>query len=189
MKKLFLFIPVLIVMLLAGCEEANQYPRPYGFPRIDLPAHTYAQFEHPNCPFTFEYPEFGKIQEYRPDSCWVDISFEQFDAKWHITYRHIPTSNKTLSQHYEEYRKLIYKHSPKVSNIEEYALTTPNGTGTMYELYGAVGTPAQIFFTDSTHIMMMSSYFNTATKNDSLAPVIDFLKYDLDHVVQTMAFK
>lgn len=189
MKKYVLLLPLLVVILLAGCEEANQYPRPYGFPRIDLPEHTYEQFNHPNCPFTFEYPAFGVIKGYRPDSCWVDISFEDLDAKWHLTYRHIPTSDKTLSEHYEEYRRLIYKHSTKVSNIEEYTLQTPNGNGVMYELFGAVGTPAQIFFTDSTHILMMSSYFSTASKNDSLAPVIDWLKYDMDHVVQTIAFK
>jgi gliding motility-associated lipoprotein GldD len=44
--------------------------------------------------------------------------------------------------------------------------------------------------TDSTkHFLRGAVYFNTATKNDSLAPVIRYLKQDAIHLIQTLRWK
>ena len=181
---------LILLVGLAGCSDSlPPTPRPKGWPRIDLPEHSYQQFSNESCPFTFEYPAIGTIERSKPDSCWMDLYFEPFNCRWHITYRHVPTSGKTLEQHNEEYRKLVFKHIQKVSQIKEDPLEEESGGGIFYELFGTVGVPAQMFFTDGTHIVLTSFYFDSAVRNDSLAPVIEFMKDDLRHMASTIQWK
>lgn len=183
-------LALLMMVLVAGCtSELDPSPRPKGWPRIDLPEHTYQEFSNDICPFTFEYPMIGKVEQSRPDSCWMDLYFPDYNCRWHITYRYIPGSGKTLEQHNEEYRKLVFKHIRKVSQIKELPLAAPGGSGIFYELFGTVGVPAQMFFSDSTHIVLASFYFDTAVRNDSLEPVINFMKDDLKHLAQSLKWK
>jgi len=181
---------VLICILNGGCNNSPApYPRPMGYPRIDLPSEvSYDTYQSEICPFNFEYPEYGEISAEREDSCWVDIYFPPFDCKWHITYRNIEQSGKPRFVHQEEHRGLVYQHSKQASNIRNTEMSYDQGYGTLYEIYGNVGTPAQFFYSDSLdqHLVMTSFYFNTATKNDSLLPVINYMKKELQHMIQSI---
>ena len=67
---------------------------------------------------------------------------------------------------------------------------TPEGyTGVVAELSGEVPTQFQFFVTDSTdHFLRGALYFNTAMKNDSLAPVIEYIKVDMAHLMNSVKF-
>lgn len=179
-----------MLLILTACNQPQEpFPRPKGWPRIELPQHTYQKFENTLCPFTFEYPQIGVIEQQKADSCWMNLYFERFECRWHVTYRYVPGSGKTIYDHNEEYRKLVFKHIQKVQQIKEKPLQSPQGNGILYELFGTVGVPAQILFTDSTHLVMASFYFDTAVRNDSLAPIIDFMKQDLQHMAESIVWK
>lgn len=189
LSKILKFIPLFVIISLVfiGCNSMPEaIPRPKGWPRIDLPAHEYKTFSNGTCPFTFEYPKVATIEKQREDSCWADFFFPQFEARWHITYRDVPESGKTWAQHYEEYRKLVYKHIQKVSQIKETPLQFGESRGTMFELFGTVGVPAQMIYGDSLNIVMVSFYFDEAIRDDSLSPVINFLKEDMQHLAQSV---
>lgn len=182
----------LSLLILSSCQAPAPYPRPMAFHRIDFPQEVaYTQFESSACPFTFEYPDMGGITRSNSDSCWVDIYYPQYECTWHITYRDIQTSGKSRAKHFEEWRKLIYQHSKKASQIKENPIQAENGKGFIFEVFGEVGTPAQIFFFDEQEedLMMMSIYFQSALKNDSLAPVIEYMKEELAHLTTTMEWK
>lgn len=184
------FVALIAMLFVAACSEpAAPLPKPTGWPRIDLPQHTYTVVSDSNCPFSFETPAFGTIENRKADSCWMDLYFEPFQCRWHITYRYLPGSGKGIAEHNEEYRKLVFKHIQKVNQIKETPLQGENGSGIMYELFGTVGVPAQVFYTDSTHMVMASFYFDQAVRHDSLAPVIDFMKDDLKHMMQSIVWK
>jgi len=54
-------------------------------------------------------------------------------------------------------------------------------------LEGEVPSQFQFHVSDSTqHFMRGALYFKTATQNDSLAPVIDYLKRDIIHLLSTL---
>jgi gliding motility-associated lipoprotein GldD len=183
---------LLALACLSACDSYVPTPRPWAYPRIDLPpALSYQAFSQPNCPFTFEYPAEGRILRASEDSCWVDIGYERFGLVWHITYRDIPASGKPPSAHAEDYRRLIYKHSKKATNISATPASYPAGSGIWYEISGNVGTPAQVFLSDSAsrHAFMMSFYFQTALKNDSLQPVIEFMKEEVQRMLGTLRWK
>ncbi|MEO1449668.1 MAG: hypothetical protein AAFV07_09060 [Bacteroidota bacterium] len=191
MKK---YLPLLFVVTLslAACQSYEPYPRPYAYPRIDLPkATTYQTFQTQSCPFTFAYPSTAKISRDNDDSCWVDINFPEYDLTWHITYRDTRETNKDKATYFEDYRRLVYKHTQKARDIQARPISYPAGSGTWFDLYGNVGTPSQIFMHDSTEqqIVMMSFYFQTALKNDSLQPVIEYMKGEVDKMLGTFAWE
>ena len=191
-RKIVISVLLIFTILVVACEEYVPYPRKYAYARIELPqAYSHKQFDEAFCPFTFKYPDFGEISRSMSDSCWVDVSFPIFDCKWHFSARNIPTSGKSRSDHFEEYRRLIYQHTRKATQIQPSPIEAQNGEGVKFEIYGNVGTPQQIFFYDKEeqNIMMMSFYFRTATKNDSLQPVIQFMKKELDLMLESFQWK
>lgn len=187
MKTLRNLFMVTIVLLLFACsEESPAIPRPRGYPRIDLPTgFTHKVFSNATCPCEFEYPDFGNVTLDKPDSCWVDISFPQFNAKWHVTLKDAVTTHTSRSEHFELYRKMIYKHIKKASEIREVPYQNKAGYGTIFELTGNVGTPQEIFFGDSTRVMMIAFYYSRADQNDSLLPVTQMMKSELMHMLET----
>jgi gliding motility-associated lipoprotein GldD len=185
-----LILFAVLALFQTGCTDNSvPFPRPKGWPRVELPEHSYLQFHNEICPFTFEYPSYGVVERQKPDSCWMDLYFERFECRFHLTYRRVEGSGKTIMDHNEEYRKLVFKHIQKVTQIKESALEGPNGKGIFYELFGTVGVPAQFLFTDSSHLVMASFYFDTAVRNDSLAPVINFMKQDLRHMAESIVWR
>jgi len=189
MKLHTLFILLALSCLLLGCV-ADPRPRPYGFPRMELPAHKYQTFQNDGCPFTFDYPVYGQLEAERIDSCFFNIYFPRFGCRWHVTGRIFEPQKKIDYNHtYEDFRELVYKHTQKGS-IYESRLRTEHGQGVMYELYGEVPTSAEFYFSDSTSYALTTSfYFDTAVRNDSLRPLIDYMKTDLQHMVSSLRWK
>ena len=195
MKKTVINSSVLLGLMLIvfACqqEDYTPYPRPWGFHRIDFPETQYKSYQSSSCPFEFEYPAEGEISMESQDSCWVDVYFPAYDCKWHITYRNTKSSKESRSSYFEDHYGMIYKHSKKATQIQRSPIQSSSSYGTFYEVYGNVGTPAQFFISDSTdeHVVMTSFYFNTALKNDSLAPVIDYMKGKMKYMVASLEWK
>ena len=191
MKSFFCLLPLLLLM---ACQDYSPYPRPLGFPRIDLPAQadrTYQTFDNETCPFSFSYPSSGKVSRDQADSCWADIRFPDYGLTWHLTSRQAGDDGKDRNGHYEEYRRLIYKHAKMATQIRETPFSNPSGEGVLFEIYGDVGTPAQVFFYDPSeqNLLMMSLYFRTASKNDSLQPIINYMKAEVMQSMESMKWK
>jgi len=177
------------VVVLAACSHPAA-PRPRGYHRLLLPEPKYQTYDAPGCPFTFEYPVYGKVLRTNLDSCFFDVDFGKYGARWHITLRDFSqekTDNKTALS---DYRKVIFKHIQKASNINQVPISTPQGTGMFFELLGDVPEPAGFYLTDSTRYAVMTSfYYNTSSKNDSLQPVTLHLLRDLKHMANSIRWR
>lgn len=190
-KYTFLFSGCCLLALL-GCRP-DYAPKPKGYNRIDLPAPKYQPLREDH-PYTFEYSAYSKIL---PDSSrtalphWINVYYPRFQANVQLTYRTIGQDPKVLNNLLEDARKLTIKHQIKAEAIEEAVLKTPKGlTASVAELSGEVPTKFQFYVTDSTrHFFRGALYFRTATANDSLAPVIDYIKKDIIHLLNTLEFK
>ncbi|MFN3758390.1 MAG: gliding motility lipoprotein GldD [Algoriphagus aquaeductus] len=166
-------------------------PKPPGYNRIDLPRHDYQKLEQ-GFPYQLDFSKYSLVE---PDSFnlteknWINLNYRDFGAKVHLTYKKIGgnTEFKTLSN---DAFKLTAKHQIKAYGIEEAVLITPNGySAVVAELSGEVPTQFQFFVTDSTtHFLRGALYFNTAMKNDSLAPVIEYIKIDMTHLINSVKF-
>jgi gliding motility-associated lipoprotein GldD len=181
----------LILFLIAACEP-NYLPKPTGYNRIDLPPHGFLRLAD-GYPYTFDYSESSQVEKDSfnlQEEAWINLNYTDFGAKVHLTYKRIDGENidfKSLSQ---DAFNLTAKHQKMAYGIEEAILITPQGyTGVVAELEGEVPTQFQFFVTDSTSNFLRGAlYFNTAMKNDSLAPVIEYIKVDLAHLMNSLKF-
>lgn len=182
----------LVGLSLTACDK-NWLPKPPGYNRIDLPSHEYSRLES-------DYPyqlDFSKHSFVEPDSFnleeknWINLNYQDLGAKVHLTYKRIDGNEVDFRTLSNDAFKLTAKHQIKAYGIEEGVLITPNGySAVVAELSGEVPTQFQFFVTDSTtHFLRGALYFNTAMKNDSLAPVIEYIKIDMTHLINSVKFK
>jgi gliding motility-associated lipoprotein GldD len=181
--------------LLMGCREISA-PKPRGYFRIDLPEKKYTLFEKTSdaegdpIPVTFEYPAYGTIS-LQPDGLsgqgWFNIDFPQFGAKLYLTYRSINNNLPSLIE--ESYTLSVRNHITKADAINEELISFPgrNVHGILFDLKGNTATALQFFTTDSTKNFFRGSlYFNAEPDADSLAPVIEFFRQDIKHIIGTL---
>ncbi len=185
------FFPLAFTVLLCLACESNWLPKPPGYNRIELPRHEYQRLEQ-GYPYQLDFSTHSRVEA---DSFnlgekeWINLNYKEFGAKVHLTYKKIDQSTdfKTLSN---DAFNLTAKHQIKAYGIEEAILLTPNGyVAVVAELSGEVPTQFQFFVTDSTSNFLRGAvYFNSALKNDSLAPIIEYIKLDMAHLINSVNF-
>jgi gliding motility-associated lipoprotein GldD len=183
-----------LVLLAAGLYscESNWLPKPPGYNRIELPRHEYQRLAQ-GYPYQLDFSTHSRVEA---DSFnlgekeWINLNYKEFGAKVHLTYKKIDQSTdfKTLSN---DAFNLTAKHQIKAYGIEEAILLTPNGySAVVAELTGEVPTQFQFFVTDSTSNFLRGAvYFNSALENDSLAPIIEYIKIDMAHLINSVNFE
>lgn len=182
-------------VLLAACSSAPEdyTPKPKGYNRIDLPAHAYQQLG-PGHPYTFQYSRYAKVlrdSSYLAQPHWINVYYPKLQANIQITYADMKGNRQLYTKLLEDARKLTSKHEVKATAIDENILETPNGMRVaVFELQGEVPSQFQFYTTDSTkHFFRGALYFRTATANDSLAPVIDYVKKDIVQLLNTLKYQ
>lgn len=193
MKYLF-YIAFFFVLVFTSCEDHNMTtPKPKGYPKITFPEKGYQQFDKNYCQFKFEYPQYAQVNkdtlffnEKPEDECWFDIEIKQFNAKLHCTYYPVGKV-KSFDQLRADAFQMAQKHNVKAAFIEEKPLKKPDGTtGFLFSIEGEVATPLQFYLTDEKkHFIRGALYFRSKVQPDSLAPIFNFLKQDVSHLIET----
>jgi gliding motility-associated lipoprotein GldD len=189
MKKIF--VGFCVFLLATACSD-DYAPKPKGYNRIDLPAHEYQKLNEDH-PYSFEYSKSAIIQPHKSagtEPHWIDIVYPALHASVEITYKPIKKKQKLLDEFLDDSHKLTSKHNIKATAIDQSISKTPKGyTAMIFELSGEVPSQFQFYVTDSTSNFLRGAlYFPTATQNDSLAPVIEFVKYDMMHLINSLEF-
>lgn len=185
---------LILLGFFAACDEDEGYtPKRKGYNRIDLPQHAYVLLQEPH-PYVFEHSQSAKILKdtfgfAEPD--WIHVYYPSLQANVQLTYKDIQNNPVRFSEMINDSHRLISKHNVKAESIEERTLRTPTGkTAALFELSGEVPSQFQFYITDSTrHFLRGALYFPTATKNDSLAPIIEYIKQDIIHLLNTTRWK
>ena len=192
-NKILLLITALSIAF-SSCGGSTDYvPKPRGYNRIDLPEARYVSLPD-TFPYDFDYSSYARIlpdTSWIAEPYWINIYYPKLDANVQLTYKPLDGSEKKLKEHLRDAYKLTSKHQIKASAIEESVLKTPSGkTAVVEELSGEVPSQFQFFITDSTsHFLRGALYFRTATQNDSLEPVIEYVKKDIIHMLNTLEWK
>ncbi len=187
-----------VIMILVGLFSivacrTDYMPKPKGFNRILLPVNEYYVLSD-SFPYQFEYSKHAKIlndSSWIAEPYWIDIFYPDFEASIQVSYKPVMHSEKLLREYMATAYKLTSKHQVKAYAIDEAVVVTKtNKTVVLAELSGEVPSQYQFFTTDSVnHFLRGALYFNTATQNDSLAPVIDFVRDDIIHLLNTLHWK
>jgi gliding motility-associated lipoprotein GldD len=187
------FILLLAVCTLYSCREVA-VPKPKGYFRIDLPSKNYIPFnaagQFTDIPLKFEYPAYGTVSDLNNNHSepgWFNIEFPRFKARIYLTYKDINGDLAALIE--QTYTMNVKNHITKADAINELAINDKENRifGILYDLKGNTATSVQFYVTDSIkHYLRGSLYFESEPNADSLAPVIDFFRADIIHLIETL---
>lgn len=181
-----------LLLLFTACTQ-DYTPKPKGFNRIELPENAYVQIPD-SLPYRFEISKLAELREDKSwisEPFWVDIFYPDLDADIQITYKQVKNKKELLEEYLNDSYKLTANHNVKAYAIEESIVVLKSGNiASVSELEGEVPTQFQFHVTDSSrHFLRGALYFKTATQNDSLQPVIDYIKADIFHLLNTLEWK
>jgi len=189
-RFLYHFISTIFLFISCGTEYS---PKPRAYFRIELPVKKYQSYSG-DCPYSFDFPVYALVQ---PDSerdakpCWLDVNYPQFNGRIHLSYQPI-SSAAQFNQLTEDARTFAFKHTVKATAIDEAMIFYPKEKvyGIYYTIDGNTASSVQFFLTDSTKNYLRGAlYFNEQPRLDSIQPVLDFIKKDIDQMIRTFKWK
>ncbi|MFB6317977.1 gliding motility lipoprotein GldD [Saccharicrinis sp. FJH54] len=182
---------VFIILLLLGvisCSD-NSVPRQRGILRIDVPSdHVYTEISVPSL-FSFESSDYASVTtpEKKGSGIWLDINYPQWKGRVYLSY--FTLNDTSLQPLTEDARRFAYKHAVKATSIDEsfFGFDKQKVYGMVYDIGGNAASALQFFATDSTqHFLLGSLYFNAVPDRDSLNPVINYVRQDILHLIETL---
>lgn len=196
--RLLLSSILLLVVLMVSCRPEEYTPKRRGYAGIDTPsAHGYQIFNQAGFPYTFEYPEYATISkdtlifEKNPDNpYWININFPELGGTIYLSYKSI-SAHQTLEKLLDDAHFMSFYHTKKADYQNDYNFKNEFGVqGYLYEWGGDAASKYQFVATDSTnHFVRGALYFNCTPNADSLKPLNDFLKTDIQHLLKTIRWK
>ena len=192
-KLSILFVAFAIAFVANSCDGNDNYlPKPRGYFRIDLPERSYSRVDTIER-YSFECPDYAFLtyDRYSPhEKNWVNIEMPQFKGSIHLTHKPV---NGNLGNYLEDVHTMLTKHLQKANGIRDSLIVNYEHQvyGLFIEMDGkGVATPMQFYLTDSTKNFVRGAlYFNFLPNNDSMQPVINFIREDIDHMINTFEWK
>ncbi|MCH5244604.1 MAG: hypothetical protein J1F29_06870 [Lentimicrobiaceae bacterium] len=191
MKTKFLLICCLasLAVCLLSCRE-NYTPKPRSFMRIDLPQKAYRTFDTAGYPASFRMPVYANFvpiesERKQKNTLWADIVFPQQNAALYCSFIFTPDLDSCITNTLF----FIQRHISKATGVDEWEINDPESRkyGYLYHIKGSdVASPYQFYLTDSSRYFVRGSFsINCTPNNDSLAPVILFIKTDIDTLLNS----
>ena len=192
MKKQGIYFLFTLCITLVCCTQEYS-PKPRGYYNIKFPEKKYQTYSS-NCPYSFDFPVYAKVlpdvqQNAKP--CWLDVAYPEFNGRIHLSYQSID-SREQFNQLVEDARTFAFKHTVKATAIDEGMISYPERKvyGVYYSIDGNTASSVQFFLTDSTKNYLRGAlYFNEQPRLDSIQPVLDFVKKDIDVMIKSLKWK
>ena len=151
----------------------------------------------PGYPYTFEYPAYARVVkdstffDEKAGDWWINIDIPQFAGRIYVSYKEVHSRNQFDSLVNDAYKMATEKHIDISTGIEPVLIKTPKGvSGLYYSLGGNTATANQFYLTDTVrHFLRGALYFDATPNEDSLSIVNDFLKKDLEHLINTLEWR
>ena len=181
------FLITLLIVSLYSCNKTTKIV-PYGYLRIDFPEKIYEKKRFENCYFSIEIPNYLDVNMDSKNECWITLVNKKNNINIHLSYHKV---NNNLDSLILDSHNLVYEgHYRKADGIWE--TSSQNSNFTIYELSGEVATPIQFYVTDKKNNFLRGSMYPSTLKKiininrDSLAPVINFYKKDIEKIIESI---
>ncbi|MCC6369447.1 MAG: gliding motility lipoprotein GldD [Bacteroidia bacterium] len=194
-KTKFLVTAVIVSLLISlpSCDDEDTVysPKPRGYCRIDFPEKKYRLYDS-ICPYTFEIPVYSHMTNDKhkgAELCWLNLEFPQFRATVHLSYK--PVENN-IAKYLDDSHDFANRHQVKATGLDEITILRDSARvyGLLFDISGNTASSLQFYLTDSTkHFLRGALYFNSVPNIDSLKVVVDFLKKDVMHMINTTKWK
>lgn len=204
-SRIFYVLSAIIISLLllvaCGEEEELPIPKPRTYPKVVYPERNMTKLDKDFCEFTFEHPDYMTFEQDTTlitkdakHSCWFNLHLKSLNGVVHFTYTDISGDSLEYNLYniYKDAYFFFNKHNQKTTGKEDLAVAKEedNVYGVLFNIEGHVACPFQVVLTDSTqHAILASLYFHSRPDPDSMAPVIEFVKKDIAHLVTTFEWR
>lgn len=180
-------------VLLVSCGDEFT-PKPRAFLRLEYPKPVYEKYVNKNLPFTFEKNKLADnisgIKVARDQkSISIDVSYPTLKGTIYLTYKQL--SQSSLEPYLIDAQNITQKHTQKADAITEqpYIDNLNKVYGMLYEIGGNAASQSQFYVTDSLrHFITGSLYFYVKPNYDSIFPVAQYLKQDIQHIMETITW-
>lgn len=207
----------LAALLFAACGGGDYTPKPQAYLRIDMPEHSYWLVDSlcthagdtlvygpdtmvtitGSCktfPFIFEANQCVEIKEKSAPKGeeWLDLVYPQWAGVVFLTYKCLNGPDDLRGQ-IDTSSRLVEKHYKFSSGVDEQSFDSDDGTvhAVTWHLKGSkVASTFQFYATDSVrHFLRGALYVDRTPNNDSLAPVLEYMQEDIEHLVETLRWR
>lgn len=164
-----------------------------GYFRLETPPHEYQTWDSV-MPFSFQYSKNAKIDFQRKEDniYWFNVSYPTLAASFKMTYAPVKNNLRDLLWN-EEQQVMFHVDRMMTEDIQYSHITDADARvyGQLYELEGKkVATPFKFWLTDSARYFVKATlYFDFEPNNDSLAPIINYLKEDALFMIDSWKWK
>ncbi len=191
MNKLF---PLFLLFIgLWSCNEELTIPKPPLYLRSNFPKQEYVSSPG-GVPYSYEVNKnffvkpvlFGS--EVTPHQ---EIKLGTMNGVLYLNYYTL-ANRDSLAKYINLSNDKVDEHQVKAKAIENVQIIDAKNKvyGTFFELKGDVATNFQFYLTDSTHHFIRGEMlFNVRPNYDSLRPAIDYMKQDIQHLIETFRWK
>ena len=199
MNKLLVCIGIIgTVFLCTSCDDKVTIPKPRMYPRIEFPQKNFKTFLTDYCELKFSFPDYGVLQkdtlffdEQPAHPCWFSLEMDSLNAQLHCSYYNISKKDNFDKLLLDAFN-LAGKHNIKANYRKESVIESPQKKvyGLLFDIEGPVATPLQFYLTDSTtHFFRASLYFYDKVNPDSTQILVDFIRPDILHLIETFEWK
>lgn len=196
-KSLVVLCLMALCLPLVSCHSHNdEAPKPTAYLRIDLPAHAYTLCDTAALPFTFERGALSRLQwKDNPDRSqdkWFTLEYPQYKGYVFLSYKRLHGPAELKAQVDTSYR-FVEDNFHFSSGVDENRFMDQKHHlyGTTYHLKGQnVASTYQFWITDSNHHFLRGAlYIDVTPNNDSLAPVLEYLQADMNHLMESVRWR
>lgn len=195
---------VLLLLTACGGGEVPQ-PKPKAYLRVDMPQQEYivvdtvrlsdsaTNVSFPS-PFLFERNIHVLISQAKHNARGAAIELCYPDWKGYVELMYKPLAGRDdLQPQTDTAMRMLEYHYKVASGIEEELVQVPENQvyATVWHINGRdVATTYQFIATDSSrHFLHGEIIIDQAPNNDSLAPMLDYMRADVDHLIKTLRWR
>jgi gliding motility-associated lipoprotein GldD len=186
MLKLFYVLPTVFILLSCGQEQLT--PKPPTYLRLELPEAVYENHQD-DCGYSFQLNNLYSVEkapvQNQDFNCHRRIQLGKLNGT--IFFRYL-NMEEPVAFYINNSIDEVEVHQVKATNIKDKKIIRPEDRvfGTVFELQGDVATPFQFYLTDSTDRFIYAEVlFNSRPNYDSLRPSLEYLRQDLDTLLNT----
>ena len=191
-------IRYLVVVLLLACFFAckdDVLPKPKAYLRLEYPEASYSKIKT-DLPFNFEKNSLAakitnKRLEATQESYGLNIEYSKLKGTIYLTYKKIKSRND-LMRYLRDAQNFTQEHTKKADEITEQVFedSTRKVYGMFYEVGGNAASQSQFYVSDSVkHFLIGSLYFYAKPNYDSILPAAEYLKKDIQRIMETVEWK
>ncbi len=184
-KQILSLLGAFFLLSATACKD-DVLPKPSGFLRLDYPVAEYVSSDG-TCPYQFDLNSIASLESVA--NCSYRLHYPKMKATVYLTYKPVNNNIETLLR---DAQKLTYEHVIKADDIVEMPYVNPAKKvyGMFYSVGGNAATNSQFYLTDSTrHFLAGSLYFYAKPNFDSIMPAADYIKNDMQTLIETLEWK